>query len=293
MTSKTLFSTAPHKGWLPWGFLAPILCIAFVIASVLIPSPWLTSLGLEDAEGGPIGLNGMYAYLVVAFALNGLMVLAWIWLVERRPLSTVGLTGPAPLRTLFRGLLIGCVTISAVVASIGFAGGYQVGEFGPALSSPTALGSIALLLICFAVQAGVEEFMFRGWLMSVVTRKWGQLAAVVATTLVFNFLHWSPGQAWQDMLSIALFSVFACLWAIRAGNIWGVMGWHIGWNWLLSIGFGLPVTGFVVDLPALLVRLIPQGPDSLTGGAQGPEGSWICSLFFVIGILVLLRPRKA
>ena len=293
MTSKTLFSTAPHKGWLPWGFLAPFLCIAFVIASVLIPSPWLTSLGLEDAEGGPIGLNGMYAYLVVAFALNGLMVLAWIWLVERRPLSTVGLTGPAPLATLFRGLLIGCVTISAVVASIGFAGGYQLAGFGQALSSPTALGSMALLLLCFAVQAGVEEFIFRGWLLSVVTRKWGQFAAVVVTTLVFNFLHWSPGQAWQDMLSIALFSVFACLWAIRAGNIWGVMGWHIGWNWLLSIGFGLPVTGFVIDLPALLVRLIPQGPDSLTGGAQGPEGSWICSLFFVIGILFLLRPRKA
>lgn len=51
------------------------------------------------------------------------------------------------------------------------------------------------------------------------------------------------------------------------------MGWHIGWNWLLSIGFELPVTGFVIDLPALIVRLIPQGSDRLTGGDVGPEGS--------------------
>ena len=222
----------------------------------------------------------MYAFLVVAFALNGLMVLAWIWLVERRPLSTVGLTGPAPLTTLFRGLLIGCVTISAVVASIGFAGGYQVGEFGPALSSPTALGSMALLLVCFAIQAGVEEFMFRGWLLSVVTRNWGQLAAVVVTTLVFTFLHWSPGQAWPDMLSSVLFSVFACLWAIRAGNIWGVMGWHVGWNWFGGTGFDVPITGLDTGLPALVVKMVPVGPAYLTGAGEGPEGS-----IYTLGLL--------
>lgn len=76
------------------------------------------------------------------------------------------------------------------------------------------------------------------------------------------------------------------------GKHLGVMGWHIGWNWLLSIGFGVPVTGFVVDLPALLVHLIPQGPDLLTGGSQGPEASWICSGLFLIGIVFLLLPRK-
>ncbi len=293
MNSKSLFSPEPHRGWLPWGALAPFLCIAFVIASLLGTSPWLESLGLEDAEGQPVGLIGLYVFLLVPFALNGLLILAWVWLVERRPLSTIGLTGPAPVKTLIRGVLIGAVTILIVVAAIGLAGGYQVAGLAPALASPGALGSMAFLLVCFMVQAGVEELMFRGWLMSVVTRKWGLLAAVVVTSMVFTFLHWSPGQHWLDMMSSVLFSVFACLWAIRAGNIWGVMGWHIGWNWLLSIGFELPVTGLVVDLPALLVRLIPRGPDRLTGGAVGPEGSWLCSLFFLIGIAILLRPRKA
>ena len=293
MTSKTLFSAEPHRGWLPWGALAPFLCIAFVVASLLGTSPWMESLGLQTAEGDPIGLTGLYVFLLIPFALNGLLILVWVWLVERRPLSTIGLTGPAPVKTLFRGVLIGTATILIVVAAVGLAGGYEIAGVGPALASPAALGSMALLLVCFIVQAGVEELMFRGWLLSVVTRKWGLPAAVVVTSLVFTFLHWSPGQHWLPMLSSFLFSAFACAWAVRAGNIWGVMGWHAGWNWLLSIGFELPVTGIVVDLPALLVRLVPQGPDSLTGGAQGPEGSWLCSLFFLIGIAVLMRPRKA
>ncbi|MBX9615158.1 MAG: CPBP family intramembrane metalloprotease [Caulobacteraceae bacterium] len=294
MTSKTLFSAEAHRGWLPWGLLSPFLCIAFVAMSLLGTSPWLKSLGLEDSSGDPIGLTGVYAFLLIPFAALGLLIVAWVRLVERRPLSTVGLTGPAPARTLFGGILIGAVMIMGLIAAVGGLGGYEVAGPGRALASPRVMGSIGLLLLCFVVQAGVEELLFRGWLLSAVTRKLGLPIGVLLTSLVFTFLHWSPNQYWLITVSSFAFSAFACAWAIRARNIWGVMGWHIGWNWLLSIGFGLPVTGLMIDLPPLLVHLVPQGPDSLTGGAEGPEGSWVCSLLFMIGIAVLLlRPRKS
>jgi hypothetical protein len=86
------------------------------------------------------------------------------------------------------------------------------------------------------------------------------------------------------VLSSFLFSVFACAWALRTGQIWGVMGWHAGWNWLLAVGFEVPVTGLNAGLPALLVQLVPRGPALLTGGSQGPEGSLWCSFFFAAGI---------
>jgi hypothetical protein len=38
-------------------------------------------------------------------------------------------------------------------------------------------------------------------------------------------------------------------------------------------------------VPALAVTLAPIGSDLLTGGAQGPEGSIMCTLFFVCGIV--------
>ncbi|MDP1739018.1 MAG: type II CAAX endopeptidase family protein [Caulobacter sp.] len=294
MTTKTIFSPQPHKGWLPWGLLAPFLCIFFVALCALGPEPLLERQGWVDARGEPLGLNGWYAFLVIPFALNGLLILAWTLWVERRPQATIGLTGPAPVKTLLGGVLVGAATILAVVVAIGLAGGYSLGAVAPALASPAALTGIGLLLLSFVVQAGVEEIIFRGWLLSAITRKLGLPVAVVLVSLTFTFLHYSPHQHWLLMLSSFLFSAFACAWAIRAGSIWGVMGWHAGWNWLLATGFELPVTGLMVDLPALLVKLTPQGTDALTGGAQGPEGSWLCSAFFAVGILVLwLRRRKA
>ena len=294
MTTKTIFSPEPHKGWLPWGLFAPFLCIFFVALAALGPEPLLERQGWVDARGEPLGLNGWYAFLVIPFALNGLLILAWTLWVERRPLATIGLTGPAPVKTLLGGVLVGAATILAVVGAISLAGGYSLGAVAPALASTAALTGIGLLLLSFIVQAGVEEIIFRGWLLSAITRKFGLPVAVVLVSLVFTFLHYSPHQEARVMLSSFLFSAFACAWAIRAENIWGVMGWHAGWNWLLGVGFDLPVTGMTIDLPALLVRLVPRGPDSLTGGAEGPEGSWLCSAFFVLGIAFLwLRRRKA
>src|SRR5262249_46316333 len=152
-------------------------------------------------------------------------------------------------------------------------GGYTQGGIAPALGDGNALKGIGLLLLAFAVQSSVEEILFRGWLLSAITRKLGFVVAVVLSGALFALLHYSPGQLPLVTANVFLFAVFASLWAWRVGNIWGVMGWHAGWNWLLAVGFQVPVTGIDVGLPALVVKLIPQGPAYLTGGTQGPEGS--------------------
>ena len=119
------------------------------------------------------------------------------------------------------------------------------------------------------------------------------MLAVVLVSLVFTLLHYSPHQPPLVMASTVLFSLFACAWVLRSGNLWGVMGWHAGWNWLLAVGFELPVTGLDAHLPALLVALRPQGGDALTGGTQGPEGSVLCVVFFALALAwMLVRARK-
>jgi uncharacterized protein len=231
------------------------------------------------------------AFLLLPFALIGATVLGWVLGVERRPLRSIGLApGGADVQFL-RGLLIGMVTLAAVVAAIWLAGGLQAGGYAKALGSPAALGSIAVLLACFALQSGVEEIVFRGWLLSVVSRKFNVPVAVLVTSMLFSALHIGPAQPWLVTLNTFLFSVFACAWALRSDRLWGVMGWHAGWNWLLAVGFELPVTGLDTGLPALLVDLAPVGPDWLSGSARGPEGSVLCTLFFVAGTaLVMARP---
>lgn len=294
MKSTSLFSPEPAKGWLPWGALAPFLLIAFVAAPVILTDAPFIQWGFVDDRGNPIGAFGLYAFLLIPFALTGALVLAWVLLVERRPLRTIGLTPKVGAVSFFRGLCIGVATIGAVVAGVWAIGGYQADGFAHAFASPRDLIAITILLACFVLQASIEEVIFRGWLMSVLARRFNVIVAIVVTCLVFTALHYGPGQKLIVMASSFLFSAFACVWALKAGNIWGVMGWHTGWNWFLATAFELPVTGFDAGVSALVVKLVPQGPDLITGGAQGPEASVVCLLFFGGAIATLIwRLRKS
>ena len=284
MSRVALYSPEPARGWLPWIWLVPILMILFNAVPVIALDDWMEARQWSTPRGDPIGLPGLHALLWIGFVPTLLLVLAWVRFVERRSLASIGLVGPAPLKTFAQGLAIGMGTIALVVSAIWAAGGLRATGWGLAWQSPQSLLQVALLLPGFMLQSSVEEVMFRGWMQSVLARTAGVAVAVVLVALVFTLLHFSPNQRWLVMLSSFLFSLFASAWALRTGNVWGVMGWHAGWNWLLATGFELPVTGIDAQLPALLVALQPSGVDALTGGAEGPEGSYLCSVFFILAI---------
>ncbi len=286
-----MFSPEPARGWIPWGALAPFLALVFVLLPAIGAMLGFQPLQWVDANGDPVGTAGLAVFLLIPFGVTGLLVLAWVKFVERRPFATIGLTRPGAANLFLRGHAIGCATILFVVLASWMAGGYEAVSYAKGLGSPAALLNIAILLVCFAVQSSAEELVFRGWQLSAIARKYNVPLAVILSSGVFCLLHYSPGQPWLVTLNLVLFASFACAWALRAGNIWGVMGWHAGWNWLLATGFELPVTGLVTDTPALLVQLSPVGPDYLTGGAQGPEGSIFCTLFFVVSIAAMLWRR--
>lgn len=280
---RIVYASDPAQGWIPWGFFAPLLCILFVLVPLALGTVAMQRLALIDTHGDPRSVWGLLTLLTIPFPLIGIVVLGWTLRVERRSLASIGLRGAGAAAWL-RGLLIGIATIGGVVAAIGAAGGLAPEGVGRALQAPLALLQIALLLPAFALQSSVEEIVFRGWLFSVTARKRNVAAGMALTSLAFALLHFDPAAHWLVTLNLLLFSVFACCWSLKAGNIWGVMGWHSGWNWLLATGFELPVTGLDANLPALVVKMGASGPDYLTGGAQGPEGSILCTLFFLLGI---------
>ncbi len=291
-SSSAIYSAEPARGWLPWGALAPFIGIALVVAPLAAVSLVLVHFHLVDTQDDPIGPIGLYAFLLLPFAAMGCVIVAWVRFVERRPLATIGLTGFRPARIFLRGHLFGAGMVCAIVAGIWIAGGFAAEGGGVALHSVRALANITLLAACFAVQSSVEEIVFRGWLLSVIARKFPLWVAVLVSSILFTLLHFDgPDQPWLFTLNVLLFAIFACSWSLRSGNIWGVMGWHAGWNWLFGTGFELRVTGLDLHVPALLVKLVPHGPDDLTGGALGPEGSVVCTLLLLGGIVFLARPR--
>jgi CAAX protease family protein len=293
MCSRAIYPARAAKGWLPWGLLVPFLGLAFVAATVGGCVAGLQHAHLVDAQENPIGLTGFMAFLLLPFGALGLVVLAWVRFVERRPLASIGLAAGHPLHTFLGGLLAGIAMAVIIVAGIWSVGGFDAGAFAEAFSSRTALGSIAILLTGFSLQSSVEELLFRGWMLSAVAHKIGIGAAVLLTSATFTLFHHEDSSSWLFATNVALFALFACCWAISTGNIWGVMGWHAAWNWLFATGFELRVTGLDTHLPAFLVRLVPHGPDYLTGGALGPEGSFMCSLVLLGGMgFFALRTRR-
>src|SRR6188768_3478978 len=101
----TIFSAEPHRGWLPWAWLAPFVCILLVALSSVPIDLGLTRLGVSDERGAPASAAGFCLMLILPFAAMATAVLLWTRLVERRSLATLGLAGPDRSRKYLRGLL--------------------------------------------------------------------------------------------------------------------------------------------------------------------------------------------
>ncbi len=294
MRSVDVYSTEPARGWIPWGALSAFLALVFVIATALPGDSLIANFVNLSPEGNPLDPAALIAFTLVPFGFLLLVLLAWVRFVERRSLASIGLVGENKLREFLRGHAIGLAGLFVVVLGIWIAGGLHLTAVAPAFSQPASLVPILLLLFTFALQSSVEELLIRGWLLSVLAKKFNVPVAVIVSSALFSLLHFNPRTHWLVSVGTFLFGLFACAWVLRTRSVLGIMGWHAGWNWLLAVGFGLPLTGIDVGLPALLVDLQPIGPEWLTGGAQGPEASVVCFGYFILGMVLMRRqPGKS
>lgn len=292
---NTIFSDKAAKGWLPWPILSPFLALFLVIIGSMPFDNLLEFMHFTDSKGEPTSTIGFCLMLLLPFTGMGGAILLWMLIVERRSLATIGISGDNIIRRFAVGLMLGILMMGAVVCLIAAFGGYHLVSILPAFSDIRALGWIFALLICFTVQASIEEFIFRGWLLSTVSRRSNIIVGIIVTSLVFTLLHFSRGQPILSIVFTFTFSVFACALAIKSKSIIGAMGWHTGWNWFGGTAFDVPITGFYTQVPALVAKLLPNGPIFLTGGTEGPEGSIFALVLLMVGILFIfgkMRPLK-
>jgi CAAX protease family protein len=228
----------------------------------------------------PILLN----VTVCAFFYLGLWV--WLRLSSKRPFWTLGFERKHALRRTVCGIVIAGLMIAAT-AGLSIMPGVS---FAPGLVQTMGLTAFAIrfLSLCsYFVQGPGEEMLFRGWLMPVIGARHGTLIGVVVSSLFFSLAHaGSRGITWLGFLNLFLFGVFASVYALAEGGIWGIGAWHAFWNWTRGdlLGFatdGSPHTG-------LLNSIIATGPDIISGGAFGLEGGLACTTVFLIAIATMV-----
>lgn len=278
-----------------WTAAAMVLAVAFVVLGQILGAIPAVTSGFISMEGGTDAWPQLAYILFVTFGFGAAITIGWVAAFERRGLREIGFNARGLMR-FGRGYLVGLGFLLLVVGIIWAAGGYAVegpGAFGTAAVG-AALLPIVVLMLGFIVQGSTEEIVFRGWLMQLIASRHGLWLAIVLNSLLFSLMHASNIQPSRELFlgltNIVLFGVFISLYAAREGSLWGVCGWHAAWNWLLGLGFGLEVSGQVVQATPLIADLSTNTtvPWWITGAAFGPEASVVTTLVLLVGTAVLI-----
>lgn len=264
--ARTLFFGA--DGLRPgWGFAFYVIGF-FVLQRVAVDLAWMPNLG---ASGLWSDLLEEFGNLLAA-AIPALILCR----IERRPWKAYGLPLEGAFgRNFWTGTAWGFVAVSVLILTL-----YGLHAF--------AFGHVVLhgvRLVRFAVYWGVmfllvglfEEFLLRGYSQFTLTRGIGFWPAALTLSCAFGLIHLrNGGEEWPGLLAAAFIGLFFCLTLKRTGSLWFAVGFHAAWDWGETFFYSVPDSGMVA--PGHLLSSSQQGPEWLSGGTVGPEGSVLCFL---------------
>lgn len=234
---------------------------------------------------GPSTDLRMAAQLVLQFGAVFLLLAGWLWLVEARPLWTIGFERAQWLRKYLRGAGLGLLFMAGAVAFMALPGYVALDDGDPGRRGWAALGGVLVLFLGWLVQGAAEEAVARGFLLPVTGLRWGAPAGIAVSSLVFAALHGAnPNGSPVAALNLVLVSVFLALYALHEGGLWGVCAFHSVWNWAQGNLFGFEVSG-TTERWSMLLDLRETGPDVITGGPFGPEGGLAVTVMLTLGIV--------
>jgi membrane protease YdiL (CAAX protease family) len=214
------------------------------------------------------------------------VITAVIARIERRSIFDYGLRG-VRIRQIGWGALSGSVAISAVVGALWIVGGLEM--TGVTQSAGSALIYAAVWAAGMLLVGLSEEMEFRGVPVLLLARCFPVWVPVVVSAAAFALAHMgNEGENWTGLSQIALFGAVTALSVVRTGSLAWAIGFHAGWNWTLEYLFGAVGSGYVFQ--GHLLSQVVSGPEWLTGGKAGLEGSLLSWLvLIVVGIVLLWR----
>jgi hypothetical protein len=218
--------------------------------------------------------------------------------LDRRPLTDYGFRGG---RAWWRDLVVGLGLATAVqtaVLGVELANGWAViTETIVAGPEGFVLAMVASLAL-FAVVALYEELVVRGFVLTNVAEGLAGYGATVAvaiavavSSLLFGVVHVAnAGASFVAVIGIAVIAITLAVSYVVTGRLGLAIGFHAGWNLVMGVMFGHPVSG--IEAPARILVVDTTGPATWTGGAFGPEAGLLgvlAALAGLVGVLVYAR----
>jgi uncharacterized protein len=244
-------------------YLFPVLLLYFVLSFVI---------------GAFVNIPENSAAYWFAVFLQELLLFLIVYLpaclmarLENRAVGAYGLPLQGFLGIRFwQGCVIGVAEIAILIACIAAFGGYS---FGSLHLQGTAIFTWSLYWLFFFMLVGLfEEFAFRGYAQFTLTQGIGFWPAAWILSLGFGALHLlNKNEGWVGAAGVTTIGLIFALALKRTGNLWLVVGWHAAFDFGETFLFSVPNSGAVFE--GHLSNASLHGPNWLTGGAVGPEGS--------------------
>ncbi|HEM5089781.1 TPA: CPBP family intramembrane metalloprotease [Streptococcus suis] len=220
---------------------------------------------------------------LLAFAFISLAIIIWARFVEKSPWLGLGIRKKGALKDFLLGWGIGAAMLTTCVLLMWGFGAIQVTSFQ---FSANLVGEFLILVLAWSIQGTTEELLTRGWMFSSLAAKHNIPVGILVSSLFFTFLHLgNNGISLIPLLDLTLFAILACLVMLKTGNLWVIGGLHAAWNCFQGNVFAFPVSGTQAGQAFIAVET--SGPDWLSGGAFGVEGS-IISLLIQAGMITWL-----
>jgi membrane protease YdiL (CAAX protease family) len=227
-------------------------------------------------------LNPEFRDLIKASVVSILLLVVYSSLYrayEKRKITELSSVSLA--KNLITGILLGTILQSLTVFVIYLNKGFFV------ISVNNFIYVLPFLATAFGV-AIIEETLFRGIIFRITEEKLGSYLALAISAFIFGALHLAnPHSSLAGATSVAIEAGLLLGAAfIYSKNLWFPIAIHFAWNFTQSGIYGAATSGHIISKSLLTTRI--EGPDFITGGEFGPEGSVQAVLFCLIAAIVLM-----
>ncbi|SHG13344.1 CPBP family intramembrane glutamic endopeptidase [Flavobacterium johnsoniae] len=222
-----------------------------------------------------------YRNLLKGLFVSFLCILSYILFFkkyDKRAITEFSAKGLAKNLTI--GILIGFVLQSFTILVMYLNGNYNVVNINP----------VSFILIPFAIMftvAIIEEILVRGIIFRIVEEKLGSYISLTISSLLFGVFHLvNPHGTIISGICITTAGFMLGAAFIYSRNLWFPIALHFAWNFTQSGIFGAITSGNEKTSSLLEAKI--QGPEFITGGEFGPEGSIQAIVFCALGTILLL-----
>ncbi len=275
------FATVPMQLVMLFSDKAYMAAVASGDVAKLTEASMEVTQRLMESDGYMIGM--LFSDIVMM-----LIVFLFCRFIQKRKLRTLGFIKKGMLKEYGLGMILGFAFFSVCVLLGVLFGGLKIEGISPEFS----IGIFVAYLLGYMVQGMTEEVLCRGYFLGSYARRYPVYAAVLANSLLFASLHLlNSGISVLAFINITLFGIFASIYFIRRGSIWGIGAFHSIWNLVQGNFYGIKVSGTPVGNTLFTTQAI-AGKSLWNGGDFGMEGSLICTIVLTCGIIFLYTRKN-